>query len=219
MRRRGRRRSGASPIEAAVLAVFWLPLLLIGLSAGTGMLSNVETLRIARDAARMYGRGADFSQAGPRAALARLGGSMGLAEGGASDGVVILSTIVYVGRQQCRAYNLAGPDGEPDAGCANYGRFVIVQRHMIGNAGLHASRYGNPRPDMFDARTGNIDPLVYLSDPDARAGAFDALPEPCEGGAGGYRAGQPAYVAEVMFRARDLAGFGVKRDTRAEVIF
>lgn len=219
MNSRDRGRQGASALELAVLAVFWCPLLMLAISAGTGIFSGIETVQIARDAAHMYARGADLSQRGTREALARLGDSMGLVSGPAGDGVIVLSTITYVGRGQCRAYGLTGPDGNPDSRCANFGHFVLTHRYVIGNPALHSSRYGIPPPALVDARTGNIDPSNYLSHPSARAGSFGALPVPPEAGATGYRAGQSAYVAEVCFRARDLAGFGPVRQSYAEVVF
>ncbi len=216
-RRRGRR--GASALELAVLAVFWLPLLMLAVSAASGVFGGIETVQIARDAAHMYARGADLSQRGTREAMARLGDSMGLTPGPSGDGVIVLSTVMYVGRGQCRAYGLTGPDGNPDSRCANFGHFVLTHRCVVGNATLHSSRYGNPPAALVDARTGNINPLNYLSHPSARAGSFGALPVPPDAGAVGYRAGQPAFVAEVSFRARDLAGFGPLRESYAEVVF
>jgi hypothetical protein len=207
------RRNGTSAIEFALLGLVWAPLLVGTLGLGTAMIRNLETVQIARDAGHMYARQVKFHEPAKKEMLARIGEGLGM-EASGGEGVVILSTVMYVGRYQCQALGLADNATPPNpyASCTNYGHFVFTHRLKVGNPAIGESRFGDPDATYVDATTGAIDPGNSVKRSSLRADEFTLLPKPQEDGTDGFQAGHSAYIAEAIFRTLSMSGV---RDGRA----
>lgn len=226
MTSKNNRQRGGSAMEFALLTLVWVPLLLGTAAMGAAMLRASQSVQLARDAGHMYARGVDFAFPGNQQLLAQLGAGLGMRtpEGGGEpvrfggglematsggDGKIILSTLTYVGRYQCKALGLAdnATPPNPSANCTNYGHFVFTHRIVIGNPALPASAMGDPDPALVDPVTGYIARDDYVKKAGARADRFTLLPKPREDGADGFQAGQFAYLAETYFKTPDFPGF------------
>lgn len=201
-------RRGAAAIEFALVTVVWLPLLLGTLTIGTTMIRALATIQVARDCGHMYARGVDFSLPGTQAMVLELGKDLGMKATGADppgDGVVILSSIMYILEPQCDAAGLyTGPVGARDySQCINLRRWVFTHRWTIGNTALRESNYGTPDPAIVNGSTGTI--ATYMTDTRARMGAFTLLPVP-QVGQPGFQAGQTAYMVEAYFVSPGWSG-------------
>jgi hypothetical protein len=108
------------------------------------------------------------------------------------NGVVILSTITFVGPNDCRA------GGFPSGDCPNLGRSVFTRRIVIGNSQLHTSAFGNPAGVIGSG--GNIQPSDYAASASAVANNFASLIP--------LTAGQFAYVAEAFAISPDFKFWG-----------
>src|ERR1039457_856011 len=121
---------GVSIMEFTLSMLVMVPLLLGTIACGIQLLQATQTTQLARDAARMYGRGLDFSQPGNKTILAALGSDLGLHTtdtGGTA--VLILSAVKYI---------------DAPIGCTNYHQWVFYQRLVIGNPGYRTSNFGSP---------------------------------------------------------------------------
>jgi hypothetical protein len=149
----------------------------------------------------------DFSSGASKALIARLGRELGLKTSG-GDGVVILTTLTYVGRYQCKALGLADNSTPPNptGACSNYGHFVFTHRLTIGDATVRKSAFGDPPPGNVNQATGYVSNEDAVRNGTLRAGGFTLIPAPKEDGTDGYQAGQSIYLAEAAFRAPDLPG-------------
>ncbi len=207
----GRRKRGGSAVEFALLTVVWVPLLLGTLSVGTTMIDHLQAVQVARDAGHMYARGVDFSFPANQSLLARVAQGLDLRPTG-GEGRVILSTISYIGRYECKAMSLADNSEPPNPypSCTNYGHFVFTHRLEMGDSAIPGSRFGDPQEGLVEGSTGYISRYDYTTHAGARATGFRLLPKPNEEGADGFQAGQFAYVVETRFRnsafARPIAG-------------
>ncbi|MGE5644402.1 MAG: TadE family protein [Acidobacteriota bacterium] len=179
MRKRGRR--GTAMIEFALLTPFWVALLLGTLQVGTRMIVNLQTIQVARDTASMYARGVTFDGAANRQLVARLGQELGLKVSG-GNGVVILSTVKFIGPKQCN-------------GCTNLNKWVFTQRTKFGQTGLRDSSWGDPAPCGLDEK-GNVSADKMLGDTCAQVKNFNLLGTPSDD-APGIKPGQEAYISEV----------------------
>ena len=111
-------------------------------------------------------------------------------------GVVILSTIMFVGQAQCDAAGLSG------GACTNLNQPVFINRIVIGSASARSSTFGTPTTDS----TGHVS--NYLTDASARASGFAAvLP---------LQAGELAYVSEVYVPSSDYGLPGVHGHRRLQ---
>ncbi|HTS28066.1 MAG TPA: hypothetical protein VMH81_19470 [Bryobacteraceae bacterium] len=118
--------------------------MLLGTGAiGIGLIKNLQTIQLARDAGHMFARGVDFSQTGSQQILATLGESLGLSATGSGNAVVILSALTYVDANTCIAAG-AATNGVPNASCANLGYWVFAQRLEVGNTSIRTSNFGSP---------------------------------------------------------------------------
>ena len=198
---------GGSAVDFALLSIVWVPLLLGTLAIGTTMIRGLQTTQVARDAGHMYARGVDFSLSGNQSMVAWLGQGLGMATSG-GQGVMIFSTITYVGRYTCKALGLAdnATPPNPSAGCTNYGHFVFSHRVTVGNSPLRASNFGNPDASLV-ASSGYIKQDDYVKKTGARADSFSLLPKPKEDGTDGFQAGQFAYLVEAYFKTMPFPGF------------
>jgi hypothetical protein len=200
---RSRLRAGSALIEFSLSTMLWVPLLLGTIFIGLNIARAVEVAQVARDAAHMYVSGVDFSQSANQQILVRLASDLGF-QVRSGNGVIIFSTITFVGQQDCAAANLPN--------CANLNQPVFTQRIVVGNTQLLTSVFGSPRSGDIDS-SGNISLTSYLNDPGNRALNFNALLP--------LQSGQYGYVAEAYFASPDLnwPGFLTNSGNYARSIF
>ena len=213
-------RRGGSAVEFALLSVVWVPLLLGSWATGMTMIRSLQSDQIARDAGHMYARGVDFSLSGTQAMLGELSSDMGTLTS-TGTGEVILSTISYIGRYQCKALGLAdnADPPNPSAACTNYGHWVFTHRFTIGNSSLATSHFGSPDASLVTQSTGYIARDVYTKNVLARADTFTLLPKPKEDGADGFQAGQFAYLVETYFKVPQFPGVMTGQHAYAYAMF
>ena len=179
---------GSTIIEFVLTtSLIYVPLLLGTMVIGLNVIRAIQVNQVNRDAGHMFARGVDFMAPSNRAMLLHLASGLNITDHG-GDGVIILSTILHVGQDEC-------PDG-----CANLGYDVITRRITIGNASIRQSRYGTPA--NIDAN-GNV--LNYLNDASARANGFSSVMT--------LQGGDVAYVAESYFISPDFDIPGFMEDT------
>jgi hypothetical protein len=165
-----------------VASFYFIPMILGTMGIGFSLVRAMQAIEITRDAGHMYAKGVDFSlQANQNLVVNEMGaplnlqGNGGNVTGGTSgSGVIILSTITYVGTAQCTS-------------CANLNHYVVSRRIVIGNHTLYTSAYGGAMP--IDATSGDED--TYTTDTTARADNFSSLLT--------MTAGQTAYLVESYF--------------------
>ena len=156
-------------------------LFLVPLTIGVVLVSNSadqdsRAKQISRDLASMYAQGLDLSRGENRNLAMRVAQGLGL---DGSRGVVILSKIRLVNRQDCGAGRK----------CANDGHAVVTQRYVLGNAALRSSSLGTPA--QLDPATG--DTRDWANDLSARVEEFDQKLEP----------GESTYAAECYLTSAD----------------
>ncbi len=166
----------------ALGAIFLVPLAIGVVLVNNSASRNDHANQVSRDVASMYAQGVDFSsRANQDIALnAAEGLGMRIRDGG---GVLILSKIRVVHDSDC-----------PAQGCANRGYAVVVQRFVMGNAGLRTSSFGTP--SAVDPGSGNV--KNWATDPSARAQDFSS----------NLRPGEFTYAAE-CYLASTESGNGV----------
>ena len=114
----------------------------------------------------MYSRNVDFSDANNQKLIERLAQGLNIRITGGS-GVVILSTVTFVGTAQCTAAGLVG------GACTNLNHPVITNRIVIGNASARSSAFGTPSSELI---AGDGDVANYMTNTSARA---DGLQRRC----------------------------------------
>jgi hypothetical protein len=185
MKNKGRR--GSSVIEFALISPFLFGTL-IGLWAyGPQLISNLQIVQTARDVASMYSRGVDFSQAANQTLITRLGENLNLQASG-GNGVVILSTVQYIGPLQCAEY--------PTQPC-NTNLWAFTNRISFGNTALRGSALGAPTCALDSG--GNITIQNTITNGCAlvtSTGLLTQLGTPSDA-ANGIKPGQSLYVVEV----------------------
>jgi hypothetical protein len=142
MKQRARR--GVAIVEFSFAMLVMIPLLLGTTAMGIRLIQAQRTVQLSRDAARMYARGLDLSQAGNKVILADLGADIGLRTDGTGSSVLILSTVTYVDKGLCQsAGHSVDASGNP-IGCTNWKEWVFTQRVTIGNSSIRTSNLGSP---------------------------------------------------------------------------
>jgi len=150
----------------ALGAIFVVPLVIGVVMVNNSASRNDHANQVSRDVASMYAQGMDFSNHANQDIALNVAEGLGMNIRG-GKGVLILSKIRVVHEADCA----------PGSGnCANKGYAVIVQRHVIGNAGLRTSSFGTPA--SFEAASGNV--RNWATDPSARAQDFPANLKPGE---------------------------------------
>jgi hypothetical protein len=189
VRRRRGAASGVTSIEFVLVASFYfIPMILGTMGIGFNLVRAMQAIEITRDAGHMYAKGVDFSQQANQnlvvnqmGAPLNLQGNGGNVTGGtAGSGVIILSTMTYVGTAQCTS-------------CANLNHYVVSRRIVIGNNTLYTSGYGSGM--TIDATSGDVQ--NYTTDTHARADTFASLLS--------LTGGQTAYFVESDFVAPGLS--------------
>ncbi len=217
---RGRENSrGGSAIEFALLAPFWVTMLLGTFAIGFNLVDGMRVIQLARDSANLFFSGVDFvtdvgGQTPPnraRAELARLGSAFGLSSdlnGNTGQAVVILTGITYVSREMCKSLGWADNSSPPNPDttrCANWRHWVITQHVVVGTRSFRASTWGDARSVPAGGK-GLIEIEDYCSNQAARADGFNLFEQPPDDGNPhpGYQPGDIIFAAEVS-----TAGWGV----------
>ncbi len=185
-----------------MLVPVWLPLLAGTMWVGSAMVQGQQVTQMARDLASMYSRGVNFSSNGGSASsetLAKVTQQLGSVSA-TGNGVVIFSTLTYVGDSVCASagptYGSVSPLSHT-AACKNYGKFVFTQQYTQGNPSLRSSNFGTAPSGDMDSNF-NVALTTYVTDTND-VSTFNLLPAPHENGTDGYQSGQPAFVVEVFF--------------------
>lgn len=181
------RQRGSELIEFALVAPPLLVLLFGTVVVGSNLGRSLQATQVSRDAGHLYARAVDFSDAANQNLIVRLAQGLGMTRTG-GNGVVILSTVTYIGQPQCDAAGLS------HAACVNLNYTVFIHRIVIGNPAARASSFGTPRPSLVGS---NGDVSNYLTDQSTRANGFSALLA--------LQPGDVAYVAEAYFQSPDFA--------------
>lgn len=205
MARNTSRERGSALIEFLLSSFVWLPLLLGTIFIGINIARSIEVTQICRDAGHMHAYGVDFSQPANQAILVQLATGFSITTTG-GNGVVILSTVEYIGSQQCQA------GGYRTDNCVNLNQYVFTRRIVIGNSALRPSNYGTPSSSYIDAH-GDVSSAGYLADSTSQA---TGLPSALT-----LTSGQSAYLAEAYFSSPDLdwANFSNNEGIYSSVIF
>ena len=203
-------------LEFTLLIPVWLPLLLGTLWIGSAMVRGLQVTQVARDLASMFCRAVDFSATGAGTAsndiLPKLTQELGTVTS-TGTGVVIFSTLAYVGNSVCAmagpAYHDNSTPPQHTAACTNYGKFVFTQRYTVGNTSLRSSSFGAPATaDLDSTKQYNITIVNYVTHT-ADVATFNLLPNPLENtpNTDGYQSGQPVYLVEVFFSGTGQVGY------------
>jgi hypothetical protein len=188
-RRHGKR--GTELIEFALVTSFLLPLLFGTVVVGLNLGRAIQVIQVSRDTCHMYARSIDFSDPANQNIVVWLANGLGITATG-GRGVVILSTVTFIGQAQCTAGGLS--TGQ----CTNINQPVFIDRIVIGNSSARASVFGTPSAGLIDSQ-GNVS--NYMTDASARAVGFNSvLP---------LAAGDVAYLTETYVVSSDygLPGF------------
>ncbi len=172
------------------VSFIWLPLFLGTLVIGFNLVRAIQVTAVCRDAGHMYSYGIDFSQAAYQNLLVDLATGLKMTTSG-GNGVVILSTVTYVGPTDCTA---AGYTANTTS-CPNLNQIVFTRRIVIGNSSLHTSAFGTPNSSEMDS-SGNISAAGYLTDATNRAGTFSSVIA--------LTSGEFAYVSEMWVTSPDF---------------
>lgn len=198
------RQRGSAFIEFVLsISLFWLPLFLGTLVIGFNLVRAVQVTEVCRDAGHMYSQGTDFSTTTYQNLLIDMATGLNLSNSGANgvyggtsgNGVVVLSTVIYVNAAACTAGGYSGNT------CPNINQPVIARQIVIGNNTVHASTFGTPTVSEMDS-SGNVaqgSPHTsgYLNDSADRAANFlSVIP---------LTSGQLAYVSEMWVTSPDLS--------------
>src|SRR5665811_898950 len=141
--RRGNRR-GNELIEFALVMSLLLPLLFGTVVVGLNLGRSIQVTQVSRDAGHMYSRNVDFSDPGNQNLIQRLAQGLNIRVTGGT-GVVILSTIEFIGQAQCDAAGLVG------SACTNLNQTVFTHRIVIGNASARSSAFGTPSASLVNS--------------------------------------------------------------------
>ena len=171
-----------------------LPLLFGTFVFGMRLVRANQVEEVCRDAGHMYAYGVDFSQTSSQNLLVQLAQGLKMTPT-SGDGVIILSTITYIGPNDCKA------GGYSSGSCPNVNNTVFTRRIVVGNPTLYVnaqaqrSAFGSPSLGILDSQ-GNISAAHYLGDASAIATNFSSVIP--------VTSGQFAYVAEAFFVSPDF---------------
>jgi hypothetical protein len=161
----------------------------------------------------MFCRGVDFSTGAGTASnniLTKVTQELGTVTSGGT-GVVIFSTLTYVGNSVCAmagtAYHDNSTPPQHTAACTTYGNFVFTQRYIVGNTALRSSNFGAPAAADLDSSKQYTIPITKYVTHTTDESTFNLLPVPLENGTDGYQSGQPIYLVEVFFSGTGMAGY------------
>lgn len=184
---------GSAIVEFAAISIVIIPLFFGMVAIGMNMGQMIETVQVSRDVGHMYADGVDFTQTANQNVAAALATGTGMTATG-GNGVVILSQVTRIYQADCDA-------GNHSSDCTNINQPVFVNRIVIGNSSLTASRFGTPAAGIVSS-TGSIAANDYLTNASAVATGFAALLT----AAGVTLAeGDVTYVSETYFSTPSLS--------------
>jgi hypothetical protein len=200
---------GASVIEFAFITFTLVPLLIGAGVIGVNLVRTLQTEQLARDAGHMFARGIDFSATGNQEILANIGNSLNMsATAGSGNAVVILSKVTYVDNNACTTGGAVNSSGQP-SGCTNLGKWVFVQRLVIGNSTLRSSNLGTPSGVNLSS-SGTITAAQYVTVAGDVANFHSINPySNVDGTISGLPSGQVVYIAEASATGYNLPPYGV----------
>jgi hypothetical protein len=177
------------------------------------MIRGLQVTQAARDMASMFCRGVNFSTGSGTSSnqiLTEVTQDIGTVTS-TGTGVVIFSTLTYVGNSVCAALGPAYHDNsvppQHTAACTNYGQFVFTQRYTVGNTSLRSSNFGAPAAaDLDSTKQYSIPTTKYVTNTND-VSTFNLLPAPQENGTDGYQSGQPIYLVEAFFTGAGQIGY------------
>ena len=182
---------GTALLEFAFAMVFfWIPLFLGATTIGFNLIRAIQVVQVCRDAGHMYASGIDFSQSTYQNLLADLAIGLNMTATG-GNGVVVLSTVMYVDSTACTA----GGYSANSTSCPNLNYIVFTRQIVVGNSSLHTSNLGTPNSADMDS-SGNISVSGYLTDTSNRVANFSNIIP--------LTTGQFAYVSEMFVQSPDL---------------
>jgi len=200
------RRRGTAAIEFALCSLILMPLLLGCLSVGFNLVRATQVAQFANDAGHQYAYGIDFTQASAQQMLVTLATGLNFSLSGGT-GVVIFSTVLMVGPNDCTAGGLQANTGS----CPNLNQTVFTQWYKVGNTALYNSTYGTP--PAANPTTGIINSSSYLVNTSGRASGVTSLMS--------LSASQSIFLTEVYFSSSDynITGFSTGNGVYARAIF
>jgi len=155
-RKRDPRERGQEIIEFAMVAIFFMPIILGTFVTGMGLIKSLQANLVVRDLANIYIHGGDFSTYSMQQLAQRLGIGLNLqmpafASGislqtntaTSGDGMIWVTQVMYIGAITdpiCTATIAAGHT------CANQNSFVYTQQILFGSstvASAHPNALGN----------------------------------------------------------------------------
>jgi hypothetical protein len=197
---------GSSAVEFAFCSLVLFPLLLGGLSVGFNLVRATQVAQFTRDAGHQYANGIDFTAASAQQLLVTLATGLDFQLHGGT-GVVIFSTILMVGPDDCKSGGLQANT----TSCPNLNRAVYIRWYQVGNTALYSSTFGSPT--TADTSTGIVSNTSYLKDASARVTGISNLIT--------LAASQTIYFTEVYFSSSDynITGFLTGSGVYARAIF
>jgi hypothetical protein len=195
--RRKRRQRGLEVIEFGLFAIMMMPAFVWMYTTGMNFVRFDKANDVVRSAALMYIKNTDMNVLGSQELVARVAEGLDLeVDDGATppnqvlnysrgSGLVVLSTVQYVGSGTCNS-------------CTNTGYYVFLDRVYIGNRSLQingstvGSALGDPAAAIWNSTTGDVS--SNYTDSRARvASSFAGLWSPS------MADGQIGYVVEAYF--------------------
>lgn len=161
---------GNSVMEFALVAPFLILLMVGSFVIGMSMVKSVEAQQVNRNAGILFMKFVDMSQISNQDIIIRTAAGLNMRRG-SGNGLVILSQVLFVGDNECRAGGL-----EPGA-CPNHNQYVFTKRIEFGNLGLSnagspvGSRLGNPSSSILQP-DGSIRTTDYLTNGSAIVTGF-----------------------------------------------
>lgn len=217
MVRRRLRQTGSVMLEFGLCMLLLTPLSMGVFAVGSGVSRYLQANSIARSAASMFVRGADFSTTPYQRRMARIVDGVGMTtpsmyidSSSSSRGVIMLSTLMRVGGPECTAGGFTPPSY---AGCTNRGRVVVTKRVVLGNSALRLSSFGQPSATIINQggdTDGTIRTTAYLTNTTAVVPSFGiATSDNAQVTAApvDLRAGETTFVAETYIVAPELNVF------------
>jgi Tfp pilus assembly protein PilV len=208
--RRRKTQSGQEMLEFALIALLFIPMLLLAVLTGWGLVRSIQANQVARDLTNIYIHGGDFSTYSMQQLAQRLAQGLNLQIGStftgnntantsnAGDGVVTVTQIMYVGPTTAPNCVAVGAGN-----CTNHDSFVFTQRMQFGNGSLTTlTQLGNPTTTAISSQ-GIVQSPVTDSGaklPTSGQTNMTNLWQVSGSGRAPLQDGQVIYIVEVFFR-------------------
>ena len=203
---RNRKRKGSSIVEFAVVAPMLFGLLVGTFSLGNGLSRMVQAGSVCRNANVLVVRGFDLANWDNQRLVVKTAAGLGMNIPGtyswpdpSGKAAVILTKVIKVGLSAC-AQGVTNWNGDTGT-CANYQKYVIASRVIIGNQTRWPSATGSPssstnsRGELSDAAIATVpgNRATGFSDVDGASTIVKLLDD------------EYTYISEVFVDAVDLS--------------